>query len=253
MSGSVRLCYDSTDPNAIPADAELVLQYIDGANRAVVDAWSAAAVGRFAAARKVRVACLASTNDGHMLDVEQGNATPEQAPGWVRMRRAAGTAPTVYVNLSNWGAVRQAFASQGIAEPHYLLADYDNDPTIPAGAIGKQYANAPLTGGNYDLSSIAPVWPGVDEGEDMDPTTQARLAALLAGLAGDDANAQGGGADYRSIRAVLYGAAGPVHDLLAAVKAELDQLSTHSDPSVAQAAARIESALSQAGAALGKA
>jgi hypothetical protein len=162
MSGTQRLCYDSTDPNAIPASAEMVAGYIDGINRKVVMAWESAFQGRFKSAVQVRIAVLPWTNDGHVLDVETGDATPGSAPGWVRMRRAAGVDPTVYCNRANWAEIRQAFQTQGVPEPHYWLAAYDNDPTIPDGCVAKQYANEVFTGGNYDLSSVAPVWPGVD-------------------------------------------------------------------------------------------
>ena len=157
-----RLMYDSTDPNAIPANAAMVAYYIDGANQSVVLAWrSALAAGRFASAIKVKIAVLASTNDGDVLDVENGDAFPWEAPGWVIMRRAAGKDPVVYVNLSNWNATRNEFQQRGIPEPHWWLADYDNVAVIPAGTIAKQYANVIYTHANYDISLVADTWPGV--------------------------------------------------------------------------------------------
>lgn len=146
--------YDSTTASDIPTSAPMVAGYIDG-----LYAWSMADWARFPAAVKVRIAVFATTNDGDVLDVEQGDATPSQAPAWVTMRRAAGDDPTVYVNLSNVDATRAAFAAAGVRQPHYWLAHYDNDPTIPPGYVAKQYADEALIGAHYDLSSVGPGWP----------------------------------------------------------------------------------------------
>src|SRR5262245_1955739 len=129
-----RKMYDSVTAAHIPQNAQLVAGYVNGRFT-----WSATDWARFPNAVKVRIATQANVNDGHVLDVEPGDATPEQAPGWVAMRRRAGTDPTVYCNqLNSWPAVRQAFHNQGVAEPHYWVARYDNNATIPAGAVAKQ-------------------------------------------------------------------------------------------------------------------
>ncbi len=149
--------YDSIDPSKLPVYAQLVAGYVDG-----LYAWSAAGWERFSPyTLLVRIAVFAETNDGHFLDVEQGNATPQQAPGWVDMRRRAGVPfPAVYMNASTWPAVRQAFADQKVIEPLYIVADYDGRASIPAGAFGKQYLSDNRAG--YDLSVIGDTWPGVD-------------------------------------------------------------------------------------------
>src|SRR5689334_10025255 len=116
----MRLMYDSVTAADIPAGSALVAGYVDGRF-----AWSDADWARFADRVKVRIAVLASTNDGHVLDVEAANATPDQAPLWVNMRRFAGTDPTVYTGRSLWPAVRAAFKRAAIAEPHYWIADWD--------------------------------------------------------------------------------------------------------------------------------
>jgi hypothetical protein len=154
--------YDSVTPSAIPTNAALVGGYVDGAY-----AWSNADWARFPRSVKVRIAVFPRTNDGHVLDVEQGDATPAQAPGWVTMRRNAGVDPTVYCNASTWSAVISAFQSAGVAAPHYWIAHYDGSPAIPAGAIAKQYNDPPGSGGNYDISAVADFWPGVDQGGDL--------------------------------------------------------------------------------------
>ncbi|MEU0795366.1 hypothetical protein ABZ342_35335 [Amycolatopsis sp. NPDC005961] len=153
----MRTMYDAVTAANIPAGAQMVAGYID---KIQLEPWSAADWARFPNAVKVTIVKKASTNDGHVLDVEPGDAGPGEAPGWVRMRRAAGADPTIYCNLSTWPTVRSAFSSAGVAEPHYWIAHYNGDPAIPDGAIAKQYRGDVAPG--YDVSSVADYWPGVD-------------------------------------------------------------------------------------------
>lgn len=153
----MRRMYDSITAADIPADAQMVAGYVNGTYR-----WSPGDWARFPNAVKVHIATQANVNDGHVLDVEQGDATPGQAPGWVAMRRAAGVDPTAYCNASTWPLVRAAFQNAGIPEPHYWIAKYDNVASVPAGAVAKQYIDPPAAGGHYDLSAVLDYWPGVD-------------------------------------------------------------------------------------------
>src|SRR5437588_2658183 len=173
-----RTMYYSVDPAAIPADAEMVAGYIDGHYR-----WSAGDWARFPHAVQVGIAVFATTNHGHVLDVEPGDATPNEAPGWVRMRRASDVDPTVYCNLSTWPEVQAAFANAGVGQPHYWIADYDGIPELPTlngiTAVAKQYQNT----ADWDASYVADVWPGVDQGGlDM-----AELASIYQQHAGPNA------------------------------------------------------------------
>lgn len=153
-----RTMYDAVTPSAIPTDATLVAGYVDGAY-----AWSNADWARFPQSVKVRIAVFPHTNDGHVLDVEQGDATPAQAPGWVAMRRAAGVDPTIYCSESAWSSVIAAFDAAGIAHPHWWVAAYPGGgAVIPAGAVAHQYADPPGSGGNFDISVVADYWPGID-------------------------------------------------------------------------------------------
>lgn len=156
----MRTMYDSTNPLDIPLHAQLVGGYISGRYT-----WSTAGWERFAHAVQVRIATQANVNDGNCLDVELGDATPGEAPGWVLRRRAAGVWPTVYCNqLNGWSAVRQAFRSQRVVEPPYWVARYDGVAMVPPGAVAKQYANPPLhKQGHFDLSFAVDVWPGIDQ------------------------------------------------------------------------------------------
>lgn len=153
----MRTMYDSITAADIPATATIVGGYVNGTFQ-----WSAADWARFPNAVHVRFATRAGVNDGNVLDIERGDATPAEAPGWVTMRRAAGIDPSVYCNTSDWPAVRAAFAAAGVPEPHYMVAHYDGVANIPAGAVAKQYINDPASGGHYDLTCVADHWPGID-------------------------------------------------------------------------------------------
>ncbi|WP_410644481.1 hypothetical protein [Amycolatopsis sp. lyj-346] len=178
--------YDAVTARNIPTSAVMVAGYID---KIKLEPWSAADWARFPNAVKVTIVKKASTNAGHVLDVEPGDATPAQAPGWVRMRRAAGADPTVYMNLSTWPTVRKAFTDQGVAQPHYWVAKYDNNPAwgtgwAALGCVAKQYAGDVAPG--IDLSSVADYWPGVD-GDDM-PLTNEDVAKIWSGVVPNKTN-----------------------------------------------------------------
>lgn len=150
----MRTMYDSVNPENIPTSATLVAGYVDGLYR-----WSDADWARFPNSIHVRIACFASTNDGVVLDVETGDATPAQAPGWVQRRRAVGIDPTIYCNTTIWPQVVAAFINAGVPQPHYWIAAYPGiGPTLYAGSVAHQYADP----GPYDLSVVADYWPGVD-------------------------------------------------------------------------------------------
>jgi hypothetical protein len=136
--------------------------------------WPAAAWVKFPQA--VQICTNPILNIGVVLDVETGDATPQNAPAWVAKRRAAGVDPTVYMNASTWPAVIAAFKADGVTEPHYWVAHYDGIATIPAGAIAKQYRNSVAPG--YDLSIVADYWPGVDS--EVTVTTAEQVAALYS-------------------------------------------------------------------------
>jgi len=176
---------DSTKAIDIPVGQfEFVGGYINGDYQ-----WSVADWARFPGEVKVRINVFAYVNDGHVLDVELGDATPTQGVAWVQTRRASGFDPTIYCGISDFvkadgshGAVRVAFQSAGVTEPHYWVAHYDGDPTPIPGTVAKQYANPLFTGHHYDKSVIGGSWPGVEE----DMTDDELLAALKRIYSGPD-------------------------------------------------------------------
>lgn len=141
---------------------DLAAGYGDGLYRWSDADWAHIAPGVI----RVVIVVHPSTNAGVILDCEPGNCGPADAVDWVLMRRAAGADPTVYCNqhdtVTGWPAVRGAFQARGVREPHYWVADYDGVAEIPAGAVGKQYADDIALGRPWDLSVVADYWPGVD-------------------------------------------------------------------------------------------
>lgn len=163
----MRTMYDAVTASNIPRNAQMVAGYSDTIK---IPQWTQADWNLFPNAVKVSIVKKASSNWGHVLDVEVGDATPAQAPGWVQARRVDGGDPTIYCNESTWPAVEQAFSNAGVARPHYWIAKYDGVASLPLawinrGAVAKQY-NDP---GPYDLSIVMDFWPGVD-GNDMSLT-----------------------------------------------------------------------------------
>jgi hypothetical protein len=152
-----RVMYDSTTAADIPTAAAMVAGYCDGRYR-----WAASDWARFPNAIHVLIAVSSLTPAGHVLDVEQGDATPAGAVAWVRTRRQLGADPTVYVNRANLVAVRVAFRNARQAEPHYWLATLDDAQPWAPGIVAIQTRGEKLTGRHFDLSIVADYWPGVD-------------------------------------------------------------------------------------------
>jgi hypothetical protein len=177
-----RMMYDGVTADTVPAGAAIYAGYVDG-NWQSYDALVAA----YPSARHVAI-CVTSSDDARVLDVESGDATPDEAPAWAARQRAAGNPyPVVYMDESAWSTVQTAFSDQGVAAPLYWVASYVDDPTkvpdLPDGAIALQFYDY----GGYDASVAADYWPGLDpapvatstEDEDDDMTTTS-----VAGRAG---------------------------------------------------------------------
>lgn len=111
----MRTMYDSATGMTIPAHATVVAGYIDGVYK-----WTTAEWDRFTHALKIEIAISASLNSGDVLDIETGDATPEQAEGWIKLRKAAGYyRPTIYCSRETVPAVRTGTGK------YVLGTDYD--------------------------------------------------------------------------------------------------------------------------------
>lgn len=122
------IMYDSVTVGEIPTDAEAVALYIDGAYRN----WTA---GRLHArkARRLSIAVFAS-DDADALDIESGDATAADAPGWIRrqQRRDPGSRPVLYSSRDNMLSVLAALRQHGInrSEVRLWSAHYGLGPHI---------------------------------------------------------------------------------------------------------------------------
>ena len=148
-----RTMYDSTTPAAIPNSAEMVAGYINGDFTWTKEEWAS-----FKGAAKVQISVKA-VNEGHVLDIETGDATPDEAPGWIKARRQAGhERPTLYVNRSNAQGVIDACKKEGLQPGHEFwlwLATLDGTVTtgLPA-VVAIQDKSASMLGFNADSSVV---------------------------------------------------------------------------------------------------
>lgn len=188
----VRTMLDSTEPRAIPPDAQMVAGYVDGLYE-----WSAAEWAMFPNSVKVTISAI-GLRVAQVGDVERGCIWPvANAVPYVRRQRAAGLRGAIYINERNdWGPCRQAFWAAGEPEPDWWVANYDGIAIIPAGAIAKQHrhphdgdgiADKPWeTGFHADESVVADYWPGIDFAEGflmgLSDNEQREILGLLRNL-----------------------------------------------------------------------
>lgn len=119
--------YDSTEPGQIPRSAGAVAGYVGGF-------WPdyGEEVKRWPHARHLSIAVNAG-EDAECLDIENGDATPANAPGWFHRQRSRGVArPTFYASLSNVAAVEDVLTAAGITRHEYSVwaAHYTYIPHI---------------------------------------------------------------------------------------------------------------------------
>lgn len=147
-----QLLYDSTRPGNIPATATMVAYYCNGA---IFGTTEAAVRAIFPTAHLVAIAAV-PINEGDVLDVERFDATPDQAAGWVQMRRLAGVPlPWVYVNRDNRPLVEANLEAAGLtgADVALWVATLDGTQTVDPGPYpiaAVQYQDV----GPYDLSVV---------------------------------------------------------------------------------------------------
>jgi len=140
--------YDSVDVSQIPRTAEAVAGYTSGN-------WPTFPVlaQRFPNAHRLSIA-VNSSHDADCLDVETGDATPDQAPAWFHRQIALGKhLPCFYANTSTMPAVISALAKTVIARHEYRLwtAHYTGAPHIEPGSDATQFYDKAL-GRNLDIS-----------------------------------------------------------------------------------------------------
>ena len=149
VGGPTRM-YDSVDVSTVPLNAQAVAGYVGGSWPTYLPL-----VQAFPKAKHLSIA-IAASEDADCLDIETGDATPDEAPGWVRRQWARGVKrPCLYANLSTMPAVEAALA--GIPRTRYRLwvAQYliPRRPHLPAGFDACQYDDQAL-GRNLDVSLL---------------------------------------------------------------------------------------------------
>src|ERR1044071_6530712 len=128
-------------------------------------AWSQAEWDLFPHAGHVTITVRADADEGDVLDVEAGDATPAEAAAWIRMRHAAGLyRPTVYCSLSVVPDVRRETGSLILGRDYDIwVAKYDRSPAEPpvpglpaARFAAKQYESD----ADWDISAVYDLeWP----------------------------------------------------------------------------------------------
>jgi hypothetical protein len=108
--------YDSIDLSQFPSNPEAVAGYVGGYWPTYNDL-----VKKFPNAKHLSIAVTAAQR-ARCLDIEPGNATPSQGPGWFRnyADKSQGL-PVIYAGASAINQVTSAMTNGGIARSQYLL------------------------------------------------------------------------------------------------------------------------------------
>jgi hypothetical protein len=190
---------DSIDPRAIPP-SDIVGGYGDG-EWIWSPSWYDGSNGwDLHPEAKHLVFVVSAADQGDALDVEMGDATPQQAPGWVRSwnRQTGWRAAMLYCNRATWPDVVGALVAAGIdpASPSvdYLIATLDgtSNVVVPTGAkppVAIQCRGSAQTGGNFDewcdidadwAAGVFPAPPGPTPGPT--PTLPQEIAPMSTSL-----------------------------------------------------------------------
>lgn len=147
--------FDSIDVSQIPRDAAAAAGYTSG----YWPTWNTIKAGPWP--HKLSIAVTASHNDARCLDVEPGDATPDQAPGWVKAAKARGVKePVLYSSLSVMPQVIAACSRAGISRSEYKVwtAHYND----------KKHVCTPACGYGLNTDADATQWTDHSQGRNLD-------------------------------------------------------------------------------------
>jgi len=132
--------------------------------------------------------------DADILDVENGDATPEGAVGWVRTKltRHDPYLPIIYCSRSALTAVFNALQAAGFFPGKHFrtgIADWNDNDQNPAvnihdmtGVTYIQYKDSTLVGAHYDLCAVYdPTWKQSAPPPPPPPATQHGVVVELYG------------------------------------------------------------------------
>ncbi len=170
--------YDSTDVGQIPTNAQAVAGYVGGHWPTYPEL-----VKRFPHAQHLSIA-VSAQEDADCLDIEKGDATPADAPGWYHRQRARGlTRPAFYGSLSLIPAIMSTLGFAGIPRSAYriLSAHYTGHPHIcgPACGLSPPADGTQWTGGNrYDESLLSSAFFNAPPPSPLTPEEQLVIAHI---------------------------------------------------------------------------
>ena len=150
---------DAVNPVNLPPGMDLYAGYDDGN----YDDWNAICT-RFPGKTVLAITTNPADNEGDVIDVENGDASPSQAPQWIARRRLNHGGPIVYCSWSALTTVVAEFNSAHVPLPAFWVAGYpapDGDaiPTVPGVNI---VAHQWIDHGGWDESIVADFLPGID-------------------------------------------------------------------------------------------
>lgn len=149
------IMYDSISVSQIPSDGPAAAGYTSG----YWPTWQAIKSGPWT--HKLSIAVTASHNDAECLDVETGDAAPEQAPSWIKQAKARGVKkPVVYASLSAMPGVLAALARAGIGRDEIRL--------WTAHYTGTQHICTPACGYGFNATADATQWTDEAHGRNLD-------------------------------------------------------------------------------------
>lgn len=140
-------------------NAAMVAGYVGGRY-----AWTESEWNLFPFANHVKITPVVA-NVGDVLDVEKGDASPDQTAAWIAMRKAAGYyRPTIYCSLSVIPAVRAGTGKYILGQDYDIWVAYYTNYAQQIAAPGLPAANCAATQymstAEYDVSAVYdPDWP----------------------------------------------------------------------------------------------
>ena len=140
--------FDSTTVGAIPPDAEAVAGYVGGAFPTFANL-----VADFPHAKHLSIA-VSAVEAAECLDVENGDAVPSEAPGWVHRQLARGVKrPVLYADASTMPVVKSQMSAAGFSRSEYRtwVAHFTDVPHLEDGDDACQWTQTAL-GRNLDES-----------------------------------------------------------------------------------------------------
>jgi len=141
--------YDSIDVSQIPGDAQAVAGYVGGS-------WPtfASLAAKFPNAQRLSIA-VNSGEDADCLDIEPGNATAGDVPGWFARQRARGVArPCLYASVSTMGSLLGVLRLAGISRSSVRLwaAHYAGQHICGPGSCGQ--VSVPMDGCQWTSTAL---------------------------------------------------------------------------------------------------